>query len=130
MKTPIAESGKSLPTWFWPAIRIAVVIAMIVSAFILGSRCSTCGDDMGYTTKYGKMDGKKGVQEMRHSMDSMTSHDPMDMTMRDMSAMLVGKSGDELNRAFLEGMIPHHQAAVDMAAFLAASDKPELVKLG
>lgn len=64
------------------------------------------------------------------NMEDMRSHDPMDMSMRDMSAMLVGKSGDELNRAFLEGMIPHHQAAVDMAAFLAASNKPELVKLG
>ena len=27
-------------------------------------------------------------------------------------------------------MIPHHQAAVDMAKTLAGSDKPELVKLG
>lgn len=27
-------------------------------------------------------------------------------------------------------MIPHHQAAVDMAKYLAASNKPELVKLG
>lgn len=52
------------------------------------------------------------------------------MNMRDMSKMLEGKTGDDLNRAFLEGMIPHHQAAVDMAKYLAASNKPELVKLG
>jgi uncharacterized protein (DUF305 family) len=27
-------------------------------------------------------------------------------------------------------MIPHHQGAIDMAKYLAASNKPELVKLG
>lgn len=37
------------------------------------------------------------------------SHDPMSMSMRDMGGMLEGKTGDALDRAFLEGMIPHHQ---------------------
>jgi len=63
-------------------------------------------------------------------MAPQEEHDMMDMSMRDMGAMLVGKTGDDLNKAFLEGMIPHHQAAVDMAHSLAASNKPELVKLG
>jgi uncharacterized protein (DUF305 family) len=58
------------------------------------------------------------------------SHDPMQMSMADMSKMLEGKTGDALNQAFLEGMIPHHQAAVDMARSLAGSNKPELVRLG
>ena len=44
--------------------------------------------------------------------------------------MLEGKTGDALDRAFLEGMIPHHQAAVDMAKYLAGSKHPELVQLG
>ncbi len=50
--------------------------------------------------------------------------------MSDMGKMLEGKTGDALDKAFLEGMIPHHQAAVDMAKYLAGSNKPELVKLG
>jgi uncharacterized protein (DUF305 family) len=58
------------------------------------------------------------------------SHDPMQMSMADMGAMLVGKTGDDLNKAFLTGMIPHHQGAIDMAKYLTASNKPELVKLG
>lgn len=58
------------------------------------------------------------------------AHDMMDMSMRDMGQMLEGKTGDNLNKAFLEGMIPHHQWAVEMARYLAGSDKPELVKLG
>lgn len=52
------------------------------------------------------------------------------MSMDDMGKMLEGKTGDILNKAFLEGMIPHHQAAVDMAKYIAGSNKPELVKLG
>ena len=35
--------------------------------------------------------------------------DIMDMSMADMGKMLEGKSGDALDKAFLEGMIPHHQ---------------------
>ena len=57
------------------------------------------------------------------------SHDPMSMSMADMGKMLEGKTGDALDRAFLEGMIPHHQAAVDMAKYLTNSKHPELVKL-
>jgi uncharacterized protein (DUF305 family) len=45
--------------------------------------------------------------------------DPMDMSMRDMDSMMKGRTGDALNKAFLEGMIPHHQGAIDMAKYLA-----------
>ena len=57
-----------------------------------------------------------------------TSHDMMSMSMADMSTMMAGKTGDALDRAFLEGMIPHHQGAVDMAKMMAGSKHPELVK--
>lgn len=33
----------------------------------------------------------------------------MDMSMTAMGKMLEGKTGDALDKAFLEGMIPHHQ---------------------
>jgi uncharacterized protein (DUF305 family) len=68
--------------------------------------------------------------KMDHSTMDMSSMDPLDMSMRDMDAMLKGRTGDALNKAFLEGMIPHHQGAIDMAKYLAGSNKPELVKLG
>ena len=58
------------------------------------------------------------------------THDMMDMSMRDMGTMLQGLTGSALDKAFLESMIPHHQGAIDMAKYLAGSDKPELVKLG
>ena len=56
--------------------------------------------------------------------------DPMDMSMMQMGQMLAGKTGDDLDRAFIEGMIPHHQAAVDMARYLTGAKHPELQKMG
>lgn len=41
--------------------------------------------------------------------------DAMHMSMDDMAGMLNGKNGDAFDQAFLEGMIPHHQGAIDMA---------------
>ncbi len=56
-------------------------------------------------------------------------HDPMQMSMADMWAMLQWQTGDDLDRAFLEWMIPHHQWAIDMAEFLVDAKHPELQQL-
>ena len=40
------------------------------------------------------------------------------MSMQDMSDMMLGKVGKDIEKAFLEGMIPHHQGAVEMAKIL------------
>jgi uncharacterized protein (DUF305 family) len=49
------------------------------------------------------------TSSMMHMSSSMDMSDPMSMSMRDMGMMLEGQTGDALDRAFLEGMIPHHQ---------------------
>lgn len=84
------------------------------------------GRDMQMMKHRGPMESAKMPMKDMSTM----SHDPMDMSMTDMGEMLEGKTGDALDKAFLEGMIPHHQAAVDMAKYLAGSKHPELVKLG
>jgi uncharacterized protein (DUF305 family) len=61
---------------------------------------------------------------------SMDMSDPMSMSMRDMGTMLEWQTGDTLDKAFLEGMIPHHQWAVDMAKYLVNAKHPELQKMG
>lgn len=81
-----------------------------------------------------KMEGRNGNMMMEssgmmHDMNGMMmddddmmggmmmegmAHDD-DMTMGDMVGMLEGKTGDDFDRAFIEGMIPHHQGAIDMA---------------
>lgn len=70
----------------------------------------------------------RGCEKYNTTATPNMSHDMMSMSMADMSTMMAGKTGDALDRAFLEGMIPHHQGAVDMAKMMAVSKHPELVK--
>lgn len=50
------------------------------------------------------------------------------MTMEDMVQMLDGKTGDEFDKAFIEGMIPHHQGAIDMAVEALQNAKHQEIK--
>ena len=53
-----------------------------------------------------------------------------DMTMNAMVEDLQGKTGTALEQAFIAGMIPHHQGAVDMARILLRDKtiRPEFMK--
>ncbi len=48
--------------------------------------------------------------------------------MDDMMAGLEGKKGDDFDKAFLSGMIMHHQGAVEMAEAALADAKHEEIK--
>jgi uncharacterized protein (DUF305 family) len=62
---------------------------------------------------------------------SNDSHSSMHTTMDSMTAILLGKTGDTLDKAFLDEMIVHHEGAIEMATILLAGTKrPELIKLG
>jgi uncharacterized protein (DUF305 family) len=50
------------------------------------------------------------------------------MTMDQMVWMLQGKTGDGFDRAFIEGMIEHHQGAIDMARLATQSAKHEEIR--
>lgn len=72
--------------------------------------------------------------QSHHTMPdgSIMANDGSDMhaMMMDMTARMKGKTGDELDKIFLEEMIAHHEGAVDMAKILAAGTKrPELQKM-
>lgn len=118
--------------WFWAIIRILIVVGMIIGAYILGVRCGSYGNMGMYGENWGRSRNGMMQNENRPRMPvvSKKPHTAMDMSMTDMSKMLEGKTGDDLDKAFLEAMIPHHQGAVDMAKYLAGSKHPELVKLG
>ena len=53
---------------------------------------------------------------MIHTMDTMTDN-------------LKGKTGEELDRAFLEDMIVHHEGAIEMAQMVSSSARKELRNL-
>jgi uncharacterized protein (DUF305 family) len=54
----------------------------------------------------------------------------MSETMAGMTAGLEGKSGDDFDRAFIEGMIEHHEGAVAMAQQALLSAKhPEIKQI-
>ena len=50
------------------------------------------------------------------------------MTMTDMSNSLINKKGDEFDRAFIAGMIEHHEGAVAMAELSAQNAKHDEIK--
>ena len=75
-----------------------------------------------------------GLPKDMHQMPdgSMMHDDHMSIQemMHDMNAALIGKTGDEFDKAFLDEMIVHHEGAVDMAELVKTTSKrPELLKL-
>lgn len=60
----------------------------------------------------------------------MQGESPPEALMRGMTTMLKGKIGDELDKAFLQQMILHHQGAVEMAKLLKDAKHEELKKFG
>lgn len=108
------------------------LIIVAIAAFIIGSAVTKIGymsHKRGYM-KGGKDEGKcmmysKGKDMGMHQMPdgSMMGNMPamnMDMMMQGMVANMKGKTGKDLEKAFLTDMIPHHQGAVEMAKMLVA----------
>lgn len=59
-----------------------------------------------------------------------TNEYTMQNSMEGMTTNLKGKKGEELDIAFLEGMIAHHQGAIAMAnTLLKETKRPELQKM-
>lgn len=66
--------------------------------------------------------GATGEEHAGHQMDGMLSDDEL--------AALEAASGTDFDRLFLEGMIKHHQGAIDMAQMVLASENAEARTLG
>lgn len=74
---------------------------------------------------FGMMSGN--YSQTRDADDYVGMHGAMNGMMMGLS----GKTGDALDLAFLDGMIIHHEGAVEMAqALLKGTKRPELIKLG
>lgn len=98
-------------------------LAVGVIAFLVGLGI---GGEMFDRDGYGKDMRKMSDGRMMKNADMS-----MDAMMHGMMAGLDGKTGDAFDKAFLGGMIVHHEGAVSMAeALLKNTARPELKKLG
>ncbi len=96
-----------------------VLLALIVGGFL------------GMTV--GGQNTEKNVEDhaemnMGAGMD-MEAKMSMDDMMASMMQNLDGKTGDELDEAFLRDMVPHHQGAVKMAKILLEGTEREEMKV-
>lgn len=103
---------QQLKTWGMLLTAIGVLVCLV-----------TMGIAGSFHPRFGIQQNDKRVLQQRTMHDVMDAmmdedvdeDDAMSMSMEDMSAMLTGKTGDAFDAAFLAGMIPHHQGAIDMA---------------
>jgi uncharacterized protein (DUF305 family) len=61
-------------------------------------------------------------------MESSTMSHGQSMTMDDMMTSLNGKTGDDFDKAFISGMIEHHQGAINMAQAAKVNAKHDEIK--
>lgn len=95
---------------------IVGIVCLVIGSFI-GSQF------LSKSMEHTMNDGSKMAGDMHTGMS-------MDSMMKDMTASLEGKSGDEFDKEFLKQMIVHHEGAVVMAnQVLITSKRPELIKL-
>lgn len=85
---------------------------------------------IGFGSGYLIVGREPGVGE--HVMPNGGLMDDVGMTMgssmEDMTAALSGKTGDEFDKAFLAGMLIHHEGAVEMAEAALVSANHEEIK--
>lgn len=87
---------------------IYALIGLVAGALIAGIAATTAVN--ANNTSMMRMMGMSTESMQDHHGDADSS-----MTMDDMVGDLNGITGDDFDQAFLEGMIEHHQGAVEMA---------------
>ena len=63
-----------------------------------------------------------------HTSSTSDMMDNDDMSMSEMTGNLQGKTGGDFDKAFISGMIAHHQGAIDMAKLAQKNAKHDEVK--
>jgi hypothetical protein len=107
-----------------------VVIGTVACLLTIGAKGSPWGFRDGPERMRMPMMGRM-MDEMMDDDDAygmMGMDEAMDMSMNDMAGMLVGKTGDAFDEAFIVGMIPHHQGAIDMAKLAQKNAKHQEIK--
>lgn len=112
----------------WHLTRNARVI--VLAAFVVGAVLGYGTSDRSYFHKKWEKNSDYGMMHGDYKYKGETGGYGMHKAMQGMMMGLDGKTGDELDKAFLEQMIVHHEGAVEMAKTLKAGTKrPELQKM-
>jgi uncharacterized protein (DUF305 family) len=72
--------------------------------------------------------GMMNMMGMHSNTNSQGMMDDSDMSMIEMTSSLKGKTGDDFDKAFISGMIAHHQGAIDMANLAKQNAKHDEIK--
>lgn len=105
-------------TWALLALLLIAIIGACVRSSLhykYGTRGGYDNDMMYEDDGNGEMMGNNGMM-MRDGNNKNMNH--MNMMMNMMTMNMKGKTGKELEKAFLTDMIPHHQGAIEMAQLL------------
>ena len=81
----------------------------------------------GFGAAYAVNNNYQSMMNMMGMRDQGMMSDA-DMSMSDMTTSLKGKTGDEFDKAFISGMIAHHQGAIDMANLAKQNAKHSEIK--
>ncbi len=90
------------------------------------------GFGVGYAVGNGKISSNSNESlDNTHKMPDgsmMENDNSMSGMMHSMNASLMGKTGDDFDKTFIEEMIVHHQGAVDMAELALTNAKHQEIK--
>lgn len=102
-----------------------VVVAVLAALIGLGVGYISSRDSWSSKMGYGNKENKYRLENRAENNTG-----GMHGAMQGMMVGLSGKTGDELDKAFLEQMIVHHEGAVEMAkTIIAGTNRAELKKL-
>ena len=96
------------------------VIGLLAGAIIAGF-----GATYAVNNNHQSMMNMMGMHSNTNSQGMM---DDSDMSMSDMTSSLKNKTGDDFDKAFISGMIAHHQGAIDMANLAKQNAKHDEIK--
>ena len=105
---------------------IGLLVGVLVTTFAASNAVNT--NNTGMMRMMGMRMPDEMEEKMEEEMEEMHEANGMDMSMNDMTENLKGKTGDEFDKAFIEGMIIHHQGAIDMANLAKTSAKHDEIK--
>src|SRR3989338_4316760 len=100
-----------------------LLIGVLISQYVVATSVPQRGFGMMQANNREDMmeDREDDVDDMMRGMHGGSS-------MNDMMDSLQGKSGDDFDRAFIEGMIVHHEGAVQMAEQAKLNAKHQEIK--